>query len=337
MRHGAELTPLETSVLRFIGASSDLQATSSTLAEHGFALFASWRLREALSDEVRSALKAAARPYLLATMRADDLASKVTTVLAAANVRHVVLKGPALARLWRDRGGPHDLRTYTDLDVLIDPRDRQPADTALATASMQRGPVTDGEAAYEDLDGAPLDLHWLLLNDDRLCQRFRLDTTALLDRHVQWSGWTGELSPTFTLLHTALHASVSDLSKLSAMIDVDAAASQQTVDWEDVVQTALHHDLGLVVAVALRRVTHWTGLVLPAGVLRELAPGSPWSAAAAVVARRPPERFLQGRWSGAEFFRHTRTSTLKSAAALLADLGMNLRLQAALIRPRTRS
>jgi hypothetical protein len=317
-------------MMRYLRGGDGSESRAEVLAAHGVALLLSACREHELTSAEQASLRAAADPYLLSSLQAEQLAVTVSDVMATAEIRHVVYKGPALAARWRHAVGS-DVRTFTDLDVLIEPNDRERADRALIASGLLRGPVVAGEASYNTPEGAVLDLHWLPLNDTDVAARFRLDTTALFASHVTWEGMVGHFSPTMTLLHTAGHAIISDLAKLSAAVDIHATATDPDLDWDDVVTVAGAHSMGLVLSTALTRTKPWLDTPVPPGVLRRLDADAAWRKLAVRVARRDPADYLGGRWSGGEFYRHTRESTAKSVASLARSIGANVKVQRQLL------
>jgi hypothetical protein len=320
-----EQAPLADEIRIFLEEQSDLTAGADVLATHGVAALAStWT--STFSHPERTALREAAAPFLVATLRADALWSSLTTALAAAEIRHVVFKGPALGAVWQEVLGT-ETRLYTDLDVLVAPRDLNKAEQVLQDVGLSRSVPSAAEVGFVDGSGAALDLHWLLINDLDVCDRFHLQTEQLFESHVEWDGFRGRLQPEMTLAHAAAHATISDLSKLSAMVDVHAAASLSALDWDGVVRLARAHALTLLLGVALSRIRPWTATEVPDEVLRALGGGSPWRGAGRWIAHRPPHKYVGARWSGGEFYRHTREDTRHSVASLLASVRVNLREQ----------
>jgi hypothetical protein len=317
----------------FLRAGPDTERRAGVLAEHGVAALVG-ALSPGLSDAERAALRDAIAPFAVASLRAQATLERVSPALTAAGSPHVVFKGPALQSLWVSALGV-DTRLFTDVDVLISPRFRAAARTALLAIDMRLGPGGPGEEAYWAPDGGVLDLHWLLLNDVGLSQRFRLDTDEVLSTHVHWEGAVGTLDPVTTLLHTAAHAVISDLAKLSAMVDVYVAASAPELDWTVLVEAADTRSLGLITATALLRIQTLLPLEVPRHVLRSLGSATPWGRLATLAARRRPVDYLGARWSGGELYRHTRENTRRSVASLLASVGPNVRVQRHLVRSRT--
>src|SRR3954451_16552358 len=107
---------------RYLRTGDDLRVRAGVLADHGVALLLSSAWGSALTDAQRHALRSEAQPYLTASLRAQALAAELSPLLAEAGVRHVVIKGPALAARWREAFGV-DVRTFTDLDVLVNSDD----------------------------------------------------------------------------------------------------------------------------------------------------------------------------------------------------------------------
>jgi teichuronic acid biosynthesis glycosyltransferase TuaH len=306
------------------------QESPEALAADGVALLARHLAPETIGADARSRLRDAAMPWVLSTMRCEEAAGSVHAALAAQGVPHAVLKGPGLAVGWQSAFGA-DLRTYTDLDVLVAERDRAAAVRVL-TEDLQgfEGAGTAGETSVRLPHGAPIDLHWLLLNDAALTRRHRFDTVALLAR-ADLSGPLPLLHPVDALLHTCLHALVSNGSSLGSAVDVAALIRLHQYDAGEVIAAARQHRALLAVGLMTDRaalVTDWPDV----NDLAERLPGSAWRAACrhAVNSLAPTS---SRRWSGAEVLRNTRTGTPSSCAALIASAPRNLAVQRRLRRP----
>jgi len=299
-------------------------APPDALAADGVALLVRHLGRSTLDPQVRQDLRDAALPLLVATMRCQEATTEVHDAFEAAGIRHAILKGEGLAAAWRQAFG-EDLRTYTDVDILVAERDREAAVRVLTeTLHGYEGAATAGETPVRLRGGAPVDLHWELLNDDGATRRHRLDTEELLDR-VDLSGKLPVLHPLDALLHTCLHAVVSNGSRLAAAVDVAVLVRRHRYSAEEVRALAASHRAALAVAVMLDRAALVTGWPEVCSLARAL-PGSPWRAlcrrAACSVA--PSEG---RRWTGAEVLRTTRTGTPSSVGALVARLPQNVSVQ----------
>lgn len=298
----ARPVPLDDDVLRFLRAG---RSSAEVLARNGVALLFRHRLRDELIDAESAALRDAATPFARRTVEAEELRLRASQILDEHGIRHVILKGSVLGQRWQQRHGV-DARTWSDVDLLVTPANAEPASSALVTAlSMRVTARSHGELTLTDPRGTPIDLHWLPINNGPLCARFRLDAGDVIDSD----------GPTMLLLHTALHATISDLGRLAAIVDVDAAATAPELDWADVQRHAQDHRLQLVLAVALQRARRWMSTPVPDDLV-DVRDG--WARVTRRGADRPPASYLAGRWSGAALARHTRETTARSARSLLA-------------------
>jgi hypothetical protein len=268
-------------------------------------------------------------PWTLATMNAEAAALEASACLTAAGIGHVVIKGPVLAADWRAAFGA-DVRTYTDIDLLVRQADVVAASNHLVhdlAAEPDAGSV--GERGFTLPSGAAIDLHWLLVNDQDAVRRHRLDTDALLSR-ARTDGPLAYLDRLDSILHVCLHAVISDGTRLAAAIDVGAMLVAEELDTVALLQRARDHRAVLPLAVMTDRAALVTGFDAARDLARQL-PGSPWRTACrrwAGSARPASGR----RWTGGELIRATRQSTLASAAAVAASLPTNLQTQRALRR-----
>jgi hypothetical protein len=312
-----------------IDVLADPTAAPEDLARDGVALLAAHLLGGRLTDPQRRALVDAAMPWTLATMNAEAAALAASSCLASAGIGHAVIKGPILAADWRAAFGA-DVRTYTDVDVLVRRNDVGAASERLVGdlgAEAAAGSV--GERGFTLPGGAAVDLHWLLINDEDVVRRHSLDTDALL-RRARTDAPMARLDRLDSILHVCLHALVSDGSRLAAAIDVAALLRAQPLDVDGLLQRARDHHALLPLAVMTDRAAVVTGFDEALDLARRL-PRSPWRTAC----RRwtGPARPASGRrWTGGELLRSTRQNTLASAAAVAASVPTNLRTQRALRR-----
>ena len=238
---------------------------------------------------------------LLAGERRLRAVAPVLAALRQADVPAIVLKGAAFAQnLYADCG----LRPFSDVDLLVRASDVPRARQALADCGLtpERPEYADDEAAHdcqitfvqEDAlgDGEPLvvELHWNLLNNDRL-----LHAAGRIDPERFWGASeaatvAGEpvrvLSPAHTLLHLCLHLAGHGLDAPMSVRDMAvllAGDQGGRVDWQALIADARAFRIttivwaGLLLAVQARRAP------VPEAVLRSLRPG-------------PPRRRTLSRW-----------------------------------------
>jgi hypothetical protein len=312
-----------------IDVLADPMAAPEDLARDGVALLAAHLLADRLTDTERRALIEASMPWTLATMNAEAAALAASGCLTAAGVGHVVIKGPVLAADWQAAFGA-DVRTYTDVDLLVRREDLVAASNHLV-GDLGAFPVAGsvGERGFTMPTGASIDLHWLLLNDQPAVRRHRLDTDELL-RRARTDGPMARLDRLDSILHVCLHAVISDGSRLAAAIDVGAMLRAEAFDTAALLQHARDHRALLPLAVMTDRATLVTGFDSARDLASRL-PRSPWRTACrhwAGSARPASGR----RWTGGELLRATRQSTLASAASVARSIPTNLRTQRALHR-----
>jgi hypothetical protein len=316
-----------------IDVLADPTAAPEDLARDGVALLAAHLLADRLSDAERRALIDASMPWTLATMTAEAAAIEASRCLTAAGIGHAVIKGPVLAADWRLAFGA-DVRTYTDVDLLVRADDVAAASDRLA-ADLGAVPATGsvGERGFTLPDGAAIDLHWLLINDEGVVRRHSLDTDALL-RRARTDGPMARLDSLDTILHVVLHALVSDGTRLAAAIDLAALLRAEPFDTDALLRRAREMRATLPLAVMTDRAALVTGFDETITLARAL-PRSPWRSAGRHWARSA--RPASGRrWTGGELLRSTRQSTLASAAAVARSLPQNLRTQRELRRGESR-
>lgn len=262
------------------------------------------------------------RRHLLTLLELERL----TPVLEETGVPWVAFKGPVLASTVYERP---DLRSYNDLDVLVDPAGLGDVLHALDRHGAQ---LVDrnwkliahdrrGEMTLLLPHGTPLDLHWSMINDARIRQQLHLDTRDILDRRVYRRVGRPEvptLEPHDRLVHLAVHAALSGGYRLLWLADMDRALTF-CADGA-LVQRMKETGTGLLVAAALERCNRVLGTPLPA-----LVGGRSWRALLRQVdAVRSPVLAFTGP-SGQSIVRATRGTTAASWAELGVQLGRYVR------------
>ncbi|MDY7100111.1 MAG: nucleotidyltransferase family protein [Actinomycetota bacterium] len=247
--------------------------------------------------------------------------------LVRSGVRWAVIGGPVLAE--RIHGHP-SMRTYTDLEILVDRRD-------LATALEVLGDhgFTEPDDRWAELDrigaGAiplgpgpcPAVLRWSLLATPAERRSFAIDTDVVLDRAriVDVDGCRVPTpDPVDTLLVLVLRAGLGGANKLIWLKDIDQAVRNQPFDRAEVDRRASELHVRAMTDVVLARV----GAVLgaPVGGTSRLA------ATTSVVDQlpRPQIALTEGLYSGlwVSSVRVSARDTIRSGADQLRAAGARL-------------
>ena len=172
-----------------------------------------------------------------ANLRVDAVTAEVASAFAAAGVRALLLKGPALARFLYD-GSP--ARTYGDTDLLVAPAAIDAAERVLARLGFRRF-LDDVEIRGDErvaalawlraADRATVDLHGSLagveLDPERAWRVLTEQTASVRAASVA----VETLAPTALLLHVALHAAQHGRQERKPLADLERALAR--VDRED--------------------------------------------------------------------------------------------------------
>lgn len=233
----------------------------------------------------------------------------VDDVLGAAGAAYLVLKGPALAGAVYRRP---DLRSFVDLDLLVAPRDFPLALSSLEEAgcrlyeenwTLARERML-GELRLFTPSGTIVDLHWSLFAERPVRAAFPVSVDALMRRRraVRLADRPfGTLEEIDTLVHLALHASLSGGHRLVWLKDLEQALLRASedgwLDWETVTQRAWQWNAGPPVALMLARTRAVLGVSVPDDVLRRLAPGPGWRTITRLADRLVPVSRVGGRGS----------------------------------------
>lgn len=192
-------------------------------------------------------------------------------------IRWAVFKGPVLS----ERAHPvPGLRTYGDVDVLVDPGDLREVTSRLRRAGWtvgdprthHRNPDTPGEMHWRTPTGLYVDLHWSMVNMASVRRRTAIPTADLLQRTV--TAHLGvALAPVLdevdAFVHVCHHAGRSGAHRLLWLVDIDQLVAAKP-DWDAVVERASDWQVAAHVAVALRRARRFLDTPVPAGVEERL-------------------------------------------------------------------
>jgi hypothetical protein len=287
-------------------AVAALQASSaSTVLEtaryHGVGGFVYKRLiSSALFEPIETDLRRMYTDALHGHMRTLYALSRVQSVLERSGAQWAVIKGPVLAELvYREPG----LRTYNDLDVIVEPGRFAEVVAELEGSGAK---LLDrnwkvirrelfGELHFVAAAGVLLDLHWNLVTIYR--GRTSISTDEILSRRVPVS-LAGV--PAFSLeqhdqlIHLAVHAALSGGDKLLWMKDIDLAVRSGGLDWDLIAERAQRWRVAAPVGLMLARVAATLETPVPDGLAAKLL-GRYYSALVSMVDRMSPWQHALGR------------------------------------------
>lgn len=225
---------------------------------------------------------------------------RIASILDATGVRWALVKGPVLAELvYRDSG----MRSYADVDVLVDPAGFDRALEGLAAADLR--PLDRnwsvirrsmrGELHFMLPSGIPLDLHWHLVNMYR--GRMQIDTGGMLAR-AERAAIGGVDAPTLdatdSLIHLALHGTLSGADRLLWMKDITRSIDARPPDWDALAERAAAWGIAAPVGFMLRRAHRMLGAQVPDVVVARLLPRS-YARISDIVERISPWQTAGGR------------------------------------------
>lgn len=197
-------------------------------------------------------------------------------VFDATEMHWAVVKGPVLVDLLYGAPG---LRSYQDLDVLVEPARYREAAELLQEAGgklldrnwrMIRAEMR-GQIHIVLPSGVPIDLHWNLINGRR--GRMSIDTDSVLDRSRSVD--LGNLSvrtlnATDMLAHLGVHAALSGGDRLVWLKDIERTIALQHPEWEALVVRAEEWNVSALVGLMLFRTAHVLGAEVPDQVVAQL-------------------------------------------------------------------
>jgi len=260
--------------------------------------------------------------------------AKLAAPLDSLGCRWLVFKGPVLAKLVYQRP---DLRSYSDLDVLVE---RKRLGDAVAILEDVGFNLVDanwaliassgaGQVHLEHGAGGGVDLHWHVLFDRSTRAVFRIPVDEMVERsrRVELNGIPiHTFDAADTLLHLCLHAALEGADRLIWLKDVEQVARHSVSDWDELVTRATSWRIQLPVAVVLARASRTVGAPVPTGVLEALAPGRTWRWVSDGIDRLFPAASSHGRGNPATLLaRSTRSDWRSTILRFTSGLAERLR------------
>jgi hypothetical protein len=288
------------------------------------------RFEDRLDDRVRDELEAAYHSALQVHVRAEHDLGVAGVALDHAGVEWATFKGPVLAEHVYRR---HDLRSYSDLDLLVHPTRLRDAVTAIEAGGgvvLERNwrlvrERMNGEIHVRLPAGTIADLHWNLFNRVERRDAFPISTDDVLSRAVvvDLDGSRARtLSDEDTLVHLALHACMSGGTQLLWCKDLEQAVIRRPVNWDVVVDRALEWHAGPPTALMLATASRTLDFPVPDDVVRRLSPGPLWRGLARATGHwAPPEEWSGGRSLLRDVCLSSRADDRAGAIALARRIG----------------
>ena len=280
-----------------------------------------------LPESTRDALRELRDRTALFHLRTVADVAYLHTHLSEADLPWLAFKGPTLAEPVH---GSAQLRSYSDLDLLVPARRLEEVMGALQTAGstlLDRNWTLihremKAEVHLQLPSGTSLDLHWHLFNDPERRQRFpvsideifsRARTVTLNRRQVP------TLSLADTLVYVAMHTMHSGADRLIWLKDLERLLALTDLDPEAVAERARAWRAELVLTSAIRRVELALGTPERAAEIRALCkPYRVWGTLTSQAWRRSPAEREDGNGSlGRIVSRSTRTAQGDSFRELL--------------------
>jgi hypothetical protein len=304
--------------------SGELMRVTEAADHHGVVLplYRSY-VRGELGTADATALAVLARRRRAGALQITASALDVSEWLQDAGVRHVILKGPAVAVAYENAD-----REFHDLDILVAPTQVQ---KAIATFEEHGGrnienvlwPRPDGIAELSIVlpQGVPVDLHSDLVVHEKERRDFNFPTEMLLDRAIT-SLILGRHIPVLdeedTLIHVAVHAMISGGDRLVWLVDLDALVRRGEISWPTLIQRCREARAALVVGIMLERAALNLRTPVPRSALKSLQKsGVGWAMLLRGFERWRPTAANFGRsFRGQVLVRSTRETSIASLATL---------------------
>lgn len=249
------------------------------------------------------------------------LLRKFAAALDQAKVTWVALKGPVLAEVSYQGVS----RGYSDLDLMVHPRQLRAAVGALESAGAILAepawpPIVNGAKGQLTMavHGLPMvDLHWHLVYLRSARERWAIPTEDLLQRRQRArlqdvEAWS--LDRHDFVAHLALHASFGAAQQLRRLLDIERTVANSPPDWAVLVERCRAWRVGLPVSVMLNRARQSLGAAVPPEVIAELAGGRP----SRLLVRRLGDWNPAGRMPGGRSLQNGLTRSLRDGLAATA-------------------
>jgi len=239
---------------------------------------------------------------------ADAQLRELLDAFRRARIRTILLKGPALAREYYSDSA---LRPFTDLDLLVQSRDRARAiDVVIGLGYAHGSPgrslayeLEHAAAAYfvapHDSARLPVDLHWELVAHPGGSRATELASSEIWRRTVAAPTW-GEtahvLAPEDLLVYLAAHFAIHHaLAGPLWQLDLALVLRRHavTLDWNAVVDRCRRWSAASAVYFALHTVGEQLGVTTPPSALGRLRPDGVRVALVRYLQRCGPDRLVR--------------------------------------------
>lgn len=268
-------------------------------------------------------LRALHREGALAQFRVHKALHQVREVLDPLDLPWLVVKGPVLSEvIYRRRG----LRLYQDLDLLVPPTEFKRALQALEDARFE---MLDpnwkfhcrwvaAELRLSLSGGADVDLHWHILFSREIRRFFRIPIVDVINRARQVVVHdlpVMTLDKADTLIHLTMHACREGGDRLGWLKDIEQSITNETPEWDDVVDRACDWRVNMLVGTMLARVRTTLAAPVPEGVVRALLPRRAWRVAITGADRLFPPHRSTARGTVATLLAHGARDNLRSTVS----------------------
>jgi hypothetical protein len=263
--------------------------------------------KPAAPDPVTTRIARANIAISLWTVLVDQVTASITAEFQAAEIKSILLKGPAFGRLLYDDAVE---RSYTDTDLLVRSIDREQAERSLQTCGFVRvdrdedwmGPAPKYAHTFQrPTDGAMVDLHWRLsgaaATPEEVWSAVSEHIVALEVGGRLVSGLDAAATAVLVALHNAHHGN----SRPQTLIDLDRAVERLDMEsWREAAGLAIQlqatepFTAGLRLTHAGDALADQLGLGRPASVEMWLKT-NPSTYGAWVLDRLAQTRTLRGR------------------------------------------
>ena len=241
----------------------ELRAAAALAFTHGLFLLVDRRIREDLAQRAagpadggyEAAIRQLRLRHVSHALSYERAEREILTLLEAAAVPSVILKGSALSR---DLHGEPHCRTSVDVDLLVRPGDVPAADATLCAAGYRRDnnqPLSFWmrrlhHATYQHPDSrVPVEIHW----NFSIPGFFDLEPAEIWDG-VSLDGLRGRLEPSMALTLLLMHHHLHGCADLRTLVDLVWAFERHREELHSGRLTGRLESTGLRVVAGIARV-----------------------------------------------------------------------------------
>ncbi len=242
---------------------------------------------EGVPDFVWASLRKSKRAQAMRSMQILDQTIKIYQTLRTHGVTALIIKGAVLSQ---QLFGQFDLRSYSDIDILVDKNDLEPAEQIILAAGYERfdphAPLTSLQRSIylfyfhhfvykRKSSNLALELHWSLREYELISREATLEMLQRCQPVQLGSLEIKTLSPADMLVFAMVQGATDQWFSAKLFLDVLGLLQQpRQVDWECFIETVHKEKLEKIATQTFLLIQAIFGILPPERVISALIPGS---------------------------------------------------------------